>query len=306
MMTPSEILTIVFGGKSVFTLRSTQSGQEYTYMVEEADKRNPDDPEEIPVYFVKLLTGPGNLRDYTYVGTIFDRKHFRLTKKSRVTMQTPSVIAFDWSFRSILSGKVPATLEFLPSSRCARCGRVLTVSDSVLTGFGPECAGKVGVVYAHVRGTVIATKQDAPTQSTLLNNFKERLATKRVPATPTEIVEGIDKLLAPEIDDTKRFERLRKFRDANDDAGDAKFLALSEEAGITVEDWAWFSEKEHLNSARAAYKANDTKSVDASIEAAIAAFKAYSPDAYYQNGILSEQEAHAVAFMKFQHELSLR
>ena len=36
-----------------------------------------------------------------------------------------------------------------------------------------------------------------------------------------------------------RFERIKAFRDANDEAGDAKFLALADEAGITIEDNAF-------------------------------------------------------------------
>jgi|SRR5208337_109587 len=247
-LTPSEIIAIVFGGKSVFTLRSTQSGQEYTYMVAEANKRNPNDPKEIPVYFVKLLTGPDNLRDYTYMGTIFNRNTFRLTSKSRVTTTTPSVIAFDWSLRSILSGKIPATLEFLPSNRCARCGRVLTVSDSILTGFGPECADKVGAAYAHVRGTVTAPKQDvpAPKQETLVNSFKVKLAKHAVPA-PTYDGETLRNVASP----------------------------VHEVTSTEIED-------------------------------AVQRYKTNSPELYNQGGMLDEQEAHAVAVMKFQHELSLR
>jgi hypothetical protein len=288
-----EIIPIIFGGKSVFTLRSTTTGNEYTYMVEEADKRNPNDPKEIPVYFVKLLTGPDNLRNYTYMGTIFDRKVFRLTKKSRVTMQTPSVIAFDWTFRCYISGKVPETAEFYPSKRCARCCHPLTVTDSVITGFGPECADRVGVIYAHVRGTVTATKQDAPARGSLLNSFKTRLAPKQTQNFQFDALDN-KKEAAADVDEQEAA-RLETGKQA---VAEGIFTQKQLDMIDADASLAQVLKAEYDDKTPAHQVPNDV------IESAIQNYKTNSPDAYYQNGILNEEEAHAVAHLKFQHELA--
>lgn len=44
--------------------------------------------------------------------------------------------------------------------------------------------------------------------------------------------------------DIQKFDRMKAFRDATDNDGDGKFLALSEEAGFSIEDWVWFTERE--------------------------------------------------------------
>lgn len=232
---PKEIIQIIFGGKSIFTLHSTVSDTSYTYMVEEGDKRNPNDPKEIPLYFVKLLTGPDNLTSYTYVGAIFGRRNFRLTKNSKLTMEAPSVIAFDRSLRAIFAsaGSIPPALEFIPSTRCARCGRTLTVTASCKVGFGPECAEIVGVGYSV---PTVRIKHDKP-----LTNFKKHISKYTPVSGPTTVVVG--EQAAAQLDDA-RYARIKKFNDENEDAGDAKFLALAEEAGITVEDLEWFSHRQ--------------------------------------------------------------
>lgn len=284
----------IFGGKAILTLRSAQTGAHYTYKIREGKKKNPNDPKEIPVYFVDLLKGPDNLSDYTYVGTIFGKKEFKLTSKSRITKDAPSFIAFDFSFRCIMGGKIPGSLEIWHEGRCGRCGRRLTVPESIATGFGPECA-EMGQVELPV-----------------------------VPA-PAYNVE--------------RFEHLKKFRDRNDNAGDAKFLALSQEAGITIEDWQWFSEQEKAMKSRGFYQPQQSELLSSfkrnlskatkpkpeingealassimtrrqasveEIEAAVAEYRDNNPEAYYQDGMFTPEEAHAVAFNKFKHELETK
>jgi hypothetical protein len=52
--------------------------------------------------------------------------------------------AFDWMWTHLLRDAIPGMLEIWHEGRCGRCSRKLTVPESLKSGFGPECAGKVG------------------------------------------------------------------------------------------------------------------------------------------------------------------
>jgi len=136
------ILQYIFGGKSTFTLQSVASGERFTYKISESAKRAGDN--RPPVFFVSVLTGPDNSDNFSFVGTIFERKTFKFSPKAGYRVDSPSVKAFSWAFSNFVGNVVPDKLEFWPSSHCARCGRKLTVPTSVHNGFGPECITKVG------------------------------------------------------------------------------------------------------------------------------------------------------------------
>lgn len=53
---------------------------------------------------------------------------------------------FAWFWRTLNGGTFPATFEFWHEGRCAACARRLTVPQSIATGFGPECAERLGIV----------------------------------------------------------------------------------------------------------------------------------------------------------------
>lgn len=58
---------------------------------------------------------------------------------------------FAWFWRFLASGRTfPETFQFWHEGRCARCGRRLTVPDSIATGFGPECAAAIGLPQVQV------------------------------------------------------------------------------------------------------------------------------------------------------------
>lgn len=142
-------LKFMLAGKARFTIVSKQTGKRYTYKIS-ASKWVPD--EKHPrIYWVSLLTGSDNESSFSYMATIFaDAKDWqragdmRLTPKSRYTPKTEPFVAikFLWDFLRVHS-RLPNTLELWHEGRCARCGRVLTVPESIASGFGPECRGKV-------------------------------------------------------------------------------------------------------------------------------------------------------------------
>ena len=138
----------MFAGHARFTLRNNKTGARYTYQVKakkeelQAALAKPD----IDVtYFISLLRGADNQADYKYLGVLRKPGKFFLTSASRLPRTSPSVKALIW-FLGVMSQErvgLGKTLEFWHEGRCARCGRVLTVPESVLRGMGDDCAGRL-------------------------------------------------------------------------------------------------------------------------------------------------------------------
>jgi hypothetical protein len=126
----SDALQFITGGRAVFTLRSRKTETRYTYRVVEKD--------EGKVWFVMYLVAPDQ---YEYLGAIFG-KEFKLTKKSKLTYESTPVKAFKWTFDMLQSGQMPRDLEFFHEGRCCVCARPLTVPESIQRGIGPDCYQK--------------------------------------------------------------------------------------------------------------------------------------------------------------------
>jgi len=147
-----ELLAYVVAGRADVTLENERTGGRFTFRVSAPSK----DTErggvvrdlDAPVRFVKVLTGADNEGDFTFLGTIFLKKgrEYRAGRKSRISAEAPSARAWAWFWGRLSSGRVlPEELHVYHEGRCGRCGRKLTVPESVRTGFGPECRDKVGL-----------------------------------------------------------------------------------------------------------------------------------------------------------------
>lgn len=130
----TQALEFILAGNARFTLKSGATGKRYTFKVSAA-KGN--------VWFVNSLYGPDNTSDYAYMGIITADKQFRTTAKSRFAADSPQVKAFSWAFAHILQGRIPDALEVWHEGCCGRCGRALTVPESIASGIGPECAKRL-------------------------------------------------------------------------------------------------------------------------------------------------------------------
>lgn len=145
---PQDVRKFVLGGNARFTIESAATGTRFTYKVS-LSKPSVDSfgaPTGKPgVFFVSLLSGPDNESDYVYMGIIpaDDPLSFRLTAKSKVGAQAPSVIAFKWFWWQVGQGRLPSSLRVWHEGSCGRCGRTLTVPESIASGFGPECINHV-------------------------------------------------------------------------------------------------------------------------------------------------------------------
>lgn len=135
LLAPATRKAYTLAGKAIITVRSTSTGNRFTYKVSQADPK----PGQAPVWFVSLLNGADNTSDYVYLGTMFGDT-FRTTRKSAVAADAPSAVAFAWFVRHFEDARV----EVWHEGTCGRCGRKLTVPESITQGLGPECAGKMG------------------------------------------------------------------------------------------------------------------------------------------------------------------
>ena len=126
-----DIRPYVFGGKAVFTLVSKKTGNRYTVRVRAKER----------VYFVEWLSGPDNTDHYTYAGYVkkANLDHFRPDRDCPRKIET----VLTWFFERIHRAPEELTqLEFWTSGNCSRCGRVLTVPESIAIGMGPVCLAK--------------------------------------------------------------------------------------------------------------------------------------------------------------------
>lgn len=137
-------LKFVLAGNAIVTLHSEKTGAHFTYRV-----RRPKDSSLIaPVWFVQVLTGPSNEDDYEHLGVI--RPAANLTGlsyshgvRSRIRADAPSAVAISWALRRLLAKQPLPSCQILNEGRCGRCGRRLTVPESIQSGFGPECINHV-------------------------------------------------------------------------------------------------------------------------------------------------------------------
>lgn len=136
---PGAELAFIHAGKATFTVRSLKTGARYTYRVTRGKERE----NQPAVYFVKLLTGPDNNTQYTYMGMLRGGQ-FKLTKASRYTAGALPVVGFSWVYERLTAGRSPSNVEIWHAGHCGRCGRQLTVPESVEAGYGPECIQLMG------------------------------------------------------------------------------------------------------------------------------------------------------------------
>ena len=128
-------MQFALAGNAVFTIVSKRTGTRFTFKVQAA--------ENAPMHFVKVLTGPDNATDYKYLGFMRRGVYFHGGEKAKIAKDAPSAIAFDWFWRSLARQENLDKVEIHHEGRCGRCGRPLTVPESIQSGYGPECVTKV-------------------------------------------------------------------------------------------------------------------------------------------------------------------
>jgi hypothetical protein len=94
------------------------------------------------------MTGSDNEKSFSYIGVLNPNTGVvKTTAKSKITDDTLSfrilnrVVSRVWANEADAIAK--AGFDVHHSGRCGRCGRKLTVPESIKTGFGPECGNRI-------------------------------------------------------------------------------------------------------------------------------------------------------------------
>ncbi len=130
---PVAVTEFMLAGRARLTLVSTKTGKRFTYRIAKAKKP----PER---WFVQFLNGQSNESNYEYIGSIMPSMQYRHGLKALARIDAPVVVAFRWFLSRFKDGVMPENLEVWHEGRCGRCGRALTVPESIKRGIGPECA----------------------------------------------------------------------------------------------------------------------------------------------------------------------
>lgn len=129
----------LLAGRAIFTAVNA-SGERYTFRVSRKAGVHAS------IYFGAVLQGADRANDYRYVG-IVDTTRMRLSAtKKGLAPESRAFRALDWILM-VVDGKrdLPEGYALMHAGRCGRCGRLLTVPESIVTGLGPECAEKMGL-----------------------------------------------------------------------------------------------------------------------------------------------------------------
>ena len=130
----SQALKLMMAGNARVTIVSPKTGDRYTYRVRQS--------KDGQVHFVQLMMGSNNETDFQYIGLIGRDGQPRLTKASHVNADSKCWRAFTFTYAHLRAGSLP--VEFWHEGRCCRCGRTLTVPESIESGIGPECSKIMG------------------------------------------------------------------------------------------------------------------------------------------------------------------
>lgn len=137
MTQPADVLTFALAGNARLTIVSKGTGQRFSYRLRAS--------EDGKITFVGVLTGSDNEHAYTYIGCIKERSYARGVK-SKIDEDAPSARAFTFFWRHLIERThVHEGLEVWHEGRCGRCGRTLTVPESIERGIGPDCAEQMGM-----------------------------------------------------------------------------------------------------------------------------------------------------------------
>lgn len=128
LKTGAEVLQFIYAGKAMLTVVGAKD--RFTYKIKIADDGN--------LHFVSVLNGPDNWSNYQYIGFIRDGQ---LIAGKKGHPDAASYKAFAWTLAHLVKNpeQIAEPLEVWHEGKCGRCGRKLTVPESIDQGYGPEC-----------------------------------------------------------------------------------------------------------------------------------------------------------------------
>lgn len=131
----------MLAGKAVITFKSLKTGEHLTYKITAAKQ-----PGKVS-HFVKVRTGGTGKNAFEYLGFI-TANGFVHANKSIFLQTAVQSRAFRFAAAKLMAGTIPVDLEVWHEGQCGRCARPLTKPESIESGFGPECIGKISCMAA--------------------------------------------------------------------------------------------------------------------------------------------------------------
>jgi len=140
----------VWAGQAEFTVVSPKTGARYTYQVR-APRRSKDGTQRFtreqsvdsPLRFVHVVDDGAHFLGTCYLqdgpdGGTQVRRYVHSQERSRLPADDEAVKVAQWMLENL--HRLPLGLEVWHLGRCARCGRKLSVPESLTSGIGPDCA----------------------------------------------------------------------------------------------------------------------------------------------------------------------
>ena len=141
LQTAESVREYILAGRATVTLRSQATRKRFTYKV----TLKPASDLGAAKYFVSVLSRPdtySRLGWFTAEPSIGDLLQ---TVRGGLGCETPAFKAFAWFWFKLHNDATCALAqtEVWHKGHCGRCGRELTVPESIASGIGPECAAKM-------------------------------------------------------------------------------------------------------------------------------------------------------------------
>ena len=135
-----DIEKFIFAGNCTFTMFNSRTGKHLTYKVQKLKphKKKPGTTDD--VWFISALTGSNNEDDFAFIGSIrFPNAvcSYNHSAKAKLPKDDLRSISFAWFAQNI--NALPDSIRVFHEGTCAKCGRKLTVPESVKSGYGPSC-----------------------------------------------------------------------------------------------------------------------------------------------------------------------
>lgn len=136
-ITADQFRNFIFAGRSIFTLENTTTNTYITFKIRQIKKKG----KLVPNNFGISCKGVGSLMaGFIFLGFLhLERKSFKRWGEHK---DNPSFIGYKtlfWLFRNLENLENFPNLELYHEGICCKCGRTLTVPESIDTGIGPKC-----------------------------------------------------------------------------------------------------------------------------------------------------------------------
>lgn len=159
-----KIIDYIFAGEALITVRNEDTKNRFTFKIQR--RKNPHKI-KIDLWWVSVLTMPnnGDKGSYKFIGALSREKGFKHSDKSYIKNTSQSIEVAYYYFNRLLGfGQFPlhSNIRTYHNGYCGRCGRLLTVPESIATGYGEECSRLMNVPYEVPKGQSQYTIFDQP------------------------------------------------------------------------------------------------------------------------------------------------